>query len=51
MRALRKGQARAWQIQPGIHGEVRLIERAISIGPSVVAEMMTLAQEFLQLAA
>lgn len=34
MRALRKGQARPWCLQPGIRGEVRLIERAFGIGPS-----------------
>ncbi|ELL3125480.1 TPA: IS6-like element IS6100 family transposase, partial [Escherichia coli] len=28
MRALRKGQARPWCLQPGIRGEVRLVERA-----------------------
>ena len=27
MRALKKGQARLWQYQEGIMGEVRLIER------------------------
>src|SRR3546814_11880666 len=27
MRALRKGQARPWCLQPGIRGEVRLVER------------------------
>jgi hypothetical protein len=40
MRALRKGQARAWCLQPGIRGEVRLIERAFGIGPSVMTEAM-----------
>src|SRR3546814_9044993 len=33
MRALRKGQAQAWCLQPGIMGEVRLVERAFGIGP------------------
>jgi len=33
MRALRKGQARPWRLQPGIRGEVCLIERAFGIGP------------------
>src|SRR3546814_4635028 len=28
MRALRKGQARPWCLQPGIRGEVRLVERS-----------------------
>ena len=31
MRALRKGQARPWCLQPGIRGEVRLVERAFGI--------------------
>src|SRR5699024_1354814 len=30
MRALRKGQARPWCLQPGIRGEVRLVERAFA---------------------
>lgn len=33
MRALRKGQARPRCLQPGIRGEVRLVERAFGIGP------------------
>ncbi len=36
MRALRKGQARPWCLQPGIRGEVRLVERAFGIGPSAL---------------
>src|SRR3546814_11112891 len=32
MRALRKGQARPWCLQPGIRGEVRLVERGVGIG-------------------
>src|SRR3546814_1344292 len=40
MRALRKGQARAWCLQPGIMGEVRLVERAFGIGPSALTETM-----------
>src|SRR5699024_11972082 len=38
MRALRKGQARPWCLQPGIRGEVRLVERAFGIGPSALTE-------------
>jgi hypothetical protein len=37
MRALRKGQARPWCLQPGIRGEVRLVE-SFGIGPSALTE-------------
>ena len=51
MRALRKGQAKAWCIQPGIREEVRLIERAFGIGPSALSEAMELInQHFAQAA-
>ena len=41
MRALRKGQASPWcSTQPGIRGEVRLVERAFGIGPSALTEAM-----------
>src|SRR3546814_3813640 len=40
MRALRKGQARPWCLQPGISGEVRLVERAFGIGPAALTEAM-----------
>src|SRR3546814_18851031 len=40
MRALRKGQARSWCLQPGIRGEVRLVDRAFVIGPSALTEAM-----------
>ncbi|OSZ43191.1 IS6 family transposase [Alcaligenes faecalis] len=36
----RKGQARPWCLQPGIRGEVRLVERAFGIGPSALTEAM-----------
>ncbi len=42
MGALPKGQARAWCIQPGIRGQVRLIEQAFGIGPSALYEAMEL---------
>lgn len=38
MRAIKKGQARAGQIQKGIQGEIRLIERAFGIGKCALAE-------------
>jgi transposase, IS6 family len=51
MRALRKGQARPWCIQPGIKGEVRLIERAFCIGPSALAEAVELVHQHFEMAA
>src|SRR3546814_13220925 len=33
MRALRKGQARNWCLQPGSRGDVSLVESAFGIGP------------------
>jgi len=45
MRALRKGQARPWCLQPGIKGEVRLIERSFGIGPSAMTEAMGMLNE------
>src|SRR3546814_7441161 len=40
MRALRKGQAQEWCLQPGIMGEVRLVERAFGLGPSALTDTM-----------
>ena len=40
MRALKKGQGGSHQVQPGIRGEVRLIERAFGLGPDALTEMM-----------
>ncbi len=40
MRALRKRQARPRCLQPGIRGEVRLVERAFGMGPSALTEAM-----------
>jgi hypothetical protein len=45
MRALRKGQARPWCLQPGIKGEVRLIERSFGIGPSAMTEAMDMLNQ------
>ena len=39
---LRKKQASAFQLQPGIRGEVRLVERAFGIGPEMMSELMSL---------
>lgn len=40
MRALKKGQASAFQIQAGIMGEVRLVERVFGIGPDALSEVL-----------
>jgi len=40
MHALRKGQAYLWFLFAGIRGEVRLVERAFGLGPSVMTEMI-----------
>ncbi len=50
-RALKKKQARAYQIQPSIAGEVRLIERAFGIGPSVITEAVEFYREDLEMIA
>ena len=42
MRALRKKQAGAFQLQSGIRGEVRLVERAFGMGPDMMSELMSL---------
>src|SRR3546814_17643397 len=42
MRALRKEQSRPWCLQPGIRGEVRLVERAFGIGSSAQPDDMVL---------
>ncbi len=42
MRALRKKQAKAFQLQPGTRGEARLVERAFGIGPEMLSELMSL---------
>ena len=40
MRALKKKQAKMFQVQSGIRGEVRLIERAFNIGPDMLTETL-----------
>ena len=39
MRALRKGQARAFALQGGIIGEARIVERAFGVGPCALTEV------------
>ena len=40
MHALRKGQAKLWMLSAGIQGEVRLVERAFGLGPSILTEVV-----------
>ena len=52
MRALRKGQARAFALQGGIigearRGEARIVERAFGVGPCALTEAMALLQDHL----
>ena len=47
MRALRKGQARAFSLQGGIIGEARILERAFGVGPCALTEAITLLQDHL----
>ena len=42
MRALRKGQARAFALQGGIIGEARIVERAFGVGPCALTEAIEL---------
>ena len=42
MGTLLTGQAKAFQLQPGIRGELRLVERAFGIGPEMTSEPMSL---------
>ena len=50
-RALHKGQARAYCLQPGIRGEVRLIERTFGLGPSALTGAVEIVTKHYQLAA
>ena len=47
MRALRKGQARAFALQGGIIGEARIVERAFAVGPCALTEAIALLQNHL----
>lgn len=51
MHALRKGQERAFCLQPGIRGEVRLVKRAFGLGPSALAEAAQIVADHYQMAA
>jgi transposase, IS6 family len=48
MRALRKGQARAFNITDDIHGEARLVERAFGLGASPLTEAVRFVSERLE---
>ncbi len=45
MRALRKGQAGAFNITRDIYGEARLVERAFGLGASVLSEAFQLVTQ------
>ena len=51
MRALRKGQARAFNVTSDIRGEARIVERAFGLGTSALAEAVQLINERLDLVA
>ncbi len=48
MRSLKKGQAEVFQLQKGIMGEVRLIERCFKLGDSAIAELIKILESDLQ---
>jgi transposase-like protein len=48
MRSLKKGQARVFQVQPGILGEVRLVERCFHLGNCALTEVMTILNAHFQ---
>ena len=51
MRALRKGQASAFNITNDIGGEARIVERAFGLGPSALAEAVHFVNAQLELEA
>ena len=48
MRSLKKGQGRAYRIQKGIMGEVRLVERCFHLGNSAIADAMEMLTKAFQ---
>ena len=48
MRTLKKGQGKAFQFQPGIKGEVHLIERCFNLGDCAITEVMKIANQYLE---
>ena len=51
MRALRKGQASAFNTTRDIRGEARIVERAFGVGTSALAEAVQLLSKRLELEA
>jgi transposase, IS6 family len=51
MRALRKGQASAFNLTRDIRGEARIVERAFGLGASALSEVVQLVQEKIALEA
>ena len=51
MRALRKGQASAFNLTRDMRGEARVVERAFGIGPCSVAEARAILSEQMELKA
>lgn len=51
MRALRKGQASAFNLTGDVRGEARIVERAFGLGPSALAEAVELLRQRLELQA
>jgi IS6 family transposase len=49
MRALRKGQAAAFNLTRGIRGEMRIVERAFGLGSPVLTEAFQLIADHLKL--
>ena len=47
MRALRKDQVGIFALQGGIVGEVRIVERALDLGPCALTEAVALLQDCL----
>jgi hypothetical protein len=48
MRSPKKGQASAFQVQEGILGEIRLVERCFHVGDCALAEGMTMMNTHFQ---
>lgn len=45
MRMLKKGQGKMFQIQEGIRGEVRLVERCFHLGDNVITDMINFIKQ------
>ena len=51
MRALRKGQASAFNVTGDVRGEARIVERAFALGASALAEVISRLTQQLELKA